>query len=185
VGFAAFAFSLVGHMPFLLSFVRMWWRDSEATRLIFYRACKRTWIFAFLISVWSAFNLYPLARSQCQAINAFEYSDDTGWNQISNAERLAHCELQVRITRICFYLLFSDLQFGLLVLLARRNWQLKRRQREERERTYLHGIKKCQVFAKEMPLQSFIDDEKNYNPFNVHQAFTLLQKGPKTVKLLV
>ena len=168
VGFCAFAFSLVGHLPFLLGFARMWLRDSESTRLVFYRACKKTWLFAVLIDVWSALNLLPLARGQCQAINAFEYSDDTGWNSISNAERLAHCELQVRITRLCFYLLFSDFQFGVLVLLARRNWQLKRRQREERERTYLHGVKKCQVFGREMPLQSFVDEERNLNPFNVH-----------------
>jgi hypothetical protein len=36
-----------------------------------------------------------------------------------------------------------------------------------------------------MPLQSFVDEERNLNPFNVHQAFTLIQKGPKTVKLLI
>jgi len=37
LGCFASTFSLIGYLPFLLSFVRMWWRDSEARRLIFYR----------------------------------------------------------------------------------------------------------------------------------------------------
>ena len=36
-----------------------------------------------------------------------------------------------------------------------------------------------------MHLQSIIDEESHSSPFNLHQAFTLLQMGPKTVKVLV
>jgi hypothetical protein len=38
---------------------------------------------------------------------------------------------------------------------------MKRREREERERTYLYAAKKCQVFGKEIPLQAFYEDEKH------------------------
>jgi hypothetical protein len=51
---------------------------------------------------------------------------------------------------------------------------MKRREREERERTYLYGVKKCQVFGKEIPLPVLIDDEVYINPFNVYQAFSLI-----------
>ena len=143
LGFCAFAFSLVGHLPFLLSFVRMWWRDTESSRLIFYRSSMKTWMFTIAIDLWSAWNLYPLSNSQCQAINAYEYSSDTGWDWFSDVQHMNQCELQVRLTRLLFYLLLSDVQFALLVVIARRNWQMKRRSREKCERTYLHAIKKC------------------------------------------
>jgi len=56
----------------------------------------------------------------------------------------------------------------MLVLLARKHWRNKRCLREERERTFLKGIKHCQVTGVDVPLQTFLDDANYANPFNVH-----------------
>jgi hypothetical protein len=108
LGFFAFAFALIGHLPFLVTLVRMWWRDGENTRLIFYRTCLKTWLLAVMIDLWSAYNLNPLSHELCQAINAYEFTNDTIILVANAKNNMTICQLQYRIQRIVYYMFVSD-----------------------------------------------------------------------------
>lgn len=117
-------------------------------------------------------------------MNVYEFSD-TGWDWLLYTDHMRECELKVKLLSLSFQLVFRNLHPATLVWLARRHWKNKRRQREKAERTYLNGVKKCQVFGKEIPLGSILDEDGHPSSFNVHQALTLIQMGPKTATVLV
>ena len=54
IGFTTYLFALISYLPFITGIVRMAWRDTETRRLIFYRACRRTWLFAAGVDMWVA-----------------------------------------------------------------------------------------------------------------------------------
>lgn len=116
----------MGHLPFLVSLLRMWWKDSESTRLVFYKTSLKTCALVVLIDIWCVFNLTPNTRALCEAINAYELTSDTGWKMSELLSKREICEWQYEMWHHSNQL-FSDLQFVLLVLLAKRNWKIKRR----------------------------------------------------------
>ena len=66
IGLLAYVFALISYAPFIVSFLRMAWRDSETRRMIFLRACNRLWAIAFLIDGWCLLTLEPNLEQFCE-----------------------------------------------------------------------------------------------------------------------
>ena len=68
IGLTAYIFALISYLPFIVSLVRMAWRDTENRRLIFYRTGIRLWMVALAIDVWVIFNLESDVDEQCEIV---------------------------------------------------------------------------------------------------------------------
>ena len=61
----AYIFAMIAHAPFLMSFVRMYWHDTEKRRKIFYEVSLRVWLLAALVDIWVVLNLLPETHELC------------------------------------------------------------------------------------------------------------------------
>ena len=52
IGLLAYIFALVSYLPFVMSYGRMIWRDSESRRFIFYRVCMKIWLMGLAFDCW-------------------------------------------------------------------------------------------------------------------------------------
>ena len=68
IGLLAYIFAFISYLPLAVSFLRMAMHDTETRRLIFYRACLRMWLVAFLLDLWVLFNLNPAVEEICGVI---------------------------------------------------------------------------------------------------------------------
>lgn len=66
IGFTAYMFALISYLPFIASFVRMAWRDTETRRLIFYRNCINLWLMTAMIDLWIVCNLFTQIDELCE-----------------------------------------------------------------------------------------------------------------------
>ena len=66
IGFWIYLFTLISYLPFIVSFIRMLMRDSETSRLIFYRNSKRLWYFIAAVDFWNFVNLVPDIIELCE-----------------------------------------------------------------------------------------------------------------------
>ncbi len=69
IGLLAYLVALISHMPFILSFVRILWRDTENRRHIFYHNCYRLWLISFLIDFYVFFHLEPNVNESCETVH--------------------------------------------------------------------------------------------------------------------
>ena len=68
LGLVAHLFVFISYLPFIVSLMRMAWRDTENRRLIFYRNSVRLWMLAFAIDIWVLINLDADIDEQCEII---------------------------------------------------------------------------------------------------------------------
>lgn len=68
IGIFAFTITLLIYLPFLVSMLRMAWRDTETRRMIFYKNCIRLYSIVLLIDIWVMFVLTPDFYIQCSLI---------------------------------------------------------------------------------------------------------------------
>ena len=59
IGILAYFVAFLSHLPFIVSLVRMLYRDTENRRRIFYRNCYKLWLFALAVDLFVFFNLEP------------------------------------------------------------------------------------------------------------------------------
>ena len=71
IGLLAYSVALISHLPFIVSLLRMLYRDTEARRLIFYRTCCRLWVFTFAIDMWVFLNVAANVDEQCELTGFF------------------------------------------------------------------------------------------------------------------
>lgn len=53
IGLLAYVVALISYLPFIVSLLRMAYRDTETRRLIFYRNCWRLWVWTLGIDLWT------------------------------------------------------------------------------------------------------------------------------------
>jgi len=66
IGILAYLMALLSHLPFIMSLMRMLYRDSENRRRVFYRNCYKLWLFALAIDLFVFFNLEPSVDETCE-----------------------------------------------------------------------------------------------------------------------
>ena len=66
-GVLAYILAFVAHIPFMFSFIRMYWHDSETRRKIFYKIACRVWVVSLFTDIWVVLNLMPETHEICQA----------------------------------------------------------------------------------------------------------------------
>ena len=76
LGFFTYVVALISYLPYMQSFIRMVWHDSETRRMIFYRNVLRFWMLTLAIDGWVFFNIVPETREGCQA-TAYEDSNNS------------------------------------------------------------------------------------------------------------
>jgi len=65
LGLLAYIFALISYLPFIVSLLRMVWRDSETRRLVFYRSVIRIWMIALAIDSWVVLNTMTSVDELC------------------------------------------------------------------------------------------------------------------------
>ena len=68
IGLLAYVFALLSYLPYIVSLLRMIWRDTETTRLIFSRNCIRLWMFVVAIDAWITFNVAMDVNDLCEVL---------------------------------------------------------------------------------------------------------------------
>ena len=68
LGLTAYLVTFISYLPSLVSFVRMVARDTEASRLIFYRTIKKTWTFALMNDLFTLMFMLPAVNELCALI---------------------------------------------------------------------------------------------------------------------
>ena len=87
LNWAAFAISVVFHGPFLVSYARMIYTDTETRRRAFYDAVLRLWIIYLFIDIWVVSTISPEVAAYCEALSVMENfvfdknQNNEGYNQ--------------------------------------------------------------------------------------------------------
>lgn len=136
LGLFTYVVALISYLPFVSSFVRMGWRDSETRRLIFYRNCVRFWMLSIAIDVWVFFNIVPDVHDLCGAMewegDQTEAASYFKLSQIPSELTMQMCVIRYQFSRLNLYML-NHFQYGMLVLLSRRHFYNRVKERKQVE----------------------------------------------------
>ena len=66
IGLLAYIFALISYLPFIVSLLRMAWRDSETRRLVFYRSVIRIWMIALAVDAWVVLSTLTSVEELCE-----------------------------------------------------------------------------------------------------------------------
>ena len=121
IGLFTYIFALISYLPFIVSLIRMAWRDSETRRLIFYRSCYRLWMFTLAIDCWIYLNLIGSTDDLCQ-ITGFlpdeaKIACNFGLDSISPTTMFNLCVMRIQVHR-ALYLAGYHLNYAAMVCVS-------------------------------------------------------------------
>ena len=112
----------------------MVWRDSDTRRLIFYRNVLRFWMLTMAIDCWVFFNIVPETREPCEATtyedsNHSEIEEHFKLDSMPPELMMQMCVIRYQFSRLNMYM-FNHFLYGILVLLARRHFYNRVKERK-------------------------------------------------------
>lgn len=151
LGLLAYLLALLGYLPFLVSLLRMTWRDTESRRLIFYRSCLRMYWMVAAIDTWLIFNTLPETSEYCELTDfmpdeqmILDHYNIKG--RISREILLILCQYRFTLSRcICF--IFDHCQYVVLLYLTRTYWKQKHAERVKAEQAFVKKLLRKKVTA--------------------------------------
>lgn len=125
IGLLAYSVALISYLPFIVSFVRMAWHDSETRRLVFYRNSFYLWMMTLAIDIWIIFNLEANIDELSEIIGLMPdqqvIADYFGVENVTADNMLTICTLKIRLHRSiaigCYHL-----QYAAMVYVSKRYW---------------------------------------------------------------